>query len=97
MRRATASERASIGASAQQMPERSYADSTHPLSIDRVLLLIAVLVAGRADQRTRTAYPCSLRVCGRWLLHFARVCRYRISKGFSVPSFAYYYRGLRAG
>ena len=33
----TGSERASIGASPQQMPERSYADSIHPLSVDRGL------------------------------------------------------------
>src|ERR687889_781095 len=34
----------------------------------------------RADERTRTAYPCSLRVCGQWLLSVARVCNYRIDK-----------------
>ena len=33
----TGSERASIGASPQRMPERSCADSIHPLSVDRGL------------------------------------------------------------
>src|SRR5215211_9302867 len=32
----------------------------------------------RADERTRTAYPCSLRVCGQWLLDVARVCKFRL-------------------
>src|SRR5215217_5176381 len=42
----------------------------------------------RADERTRTAYPCSLRVCGQWLLSVAGVCKYRISKGLSILSIA---------
>src|ERR671910_933597 len=35
---------------------------------------------GRADERTRTAYPCSLLVCGQWLLRVAQVCKSPISK-----------------
>src|SRR5918994_7341821 len=34
----------------------------------------------RADERTRTAYPCSSRVCGQWFLSLAGVCNYRIDK-----------------
>jgi hypothetical protein len=34
----------------------------------------------RADERTRTAYPCSLRVIGHTLQRFARTCKYRIPK-----------------
>ena len=44
----------------------------------------------RADERTRTAYPCSLRVCSQWLLSVAGVCKYRISKGLSILSIAPY-------
>src|SRR3954468_23475424 len=33
---------------------------------------------GRADERTRTAYPCSLRVCGQGLLRVAQDCKSRI-------------------
>jgi hypothetical protein len=50
-----------------------------------------------ADERTRTAYPCSLRVCGQWLLGVAEVCNYRVDKRFSVPCIAHYCRPLRAG
>ncbi len=41
MRRATSSKRASIGASPPPRPERSYADSIHPLSVDRGLEQLA--------------------------------------------------------
>src|SRR5215212_8058909 len=51
----------------------------------------------RADERTRTAYPCSLRVCGQGLLGVAGVCKFRISKPFLVPCIAHYCRVLRAG
>jgi hypothetical protein len=37
-----------------------------------------------ADERTRTAYPCSLRVCGHALQGCARDCKCRISKGISL-------------
>ena len=40
---------------------------------------------------------CSLRVCGQWLLVVAGVCISRISKRFSVPSFARYCSELRPG
>jgi hypothetical protein len=51
----------------------------------------------RADERTRTAYPCSLRVRGQWLLDVAVVCKTRIGKGFSVLCIAHYCSVLRAG
>jgi hypothetical protein len=51
----------------------------------------------RADERTRTAYPCSLRVCGQRLLSVAGVCKSRIYKGYSVPSIAHDCRVLLAG
>jgi len=38
----------------------------------------------RADERTQTAYPCSLRVCGQWLLRVAQACKTRICKRFFV-------------
>jgi hypothetical protein len=38
----------------------------------------------RADERTRTAYPCSLRVCGHGLQVFAGGCKSRISKRLSM-------------
>jgi hypothetical protein len=37
----------------------------------------------RADERTRTAYPCSLRVIGQALREFAQVCKCRLSRPFS--------------
>ena len=37
-----------------------------------------------ADERTRTAYPCSLRVIGPVLLGFAEGCKSRISKRLSL-------------
>jgi hypothetical protein len=42
----------------------------------------------RADERTRTAYPCSLRVITQVLQEFAGVCKSRISKPVSLLSFA---------
>ena len=51
----------------------------------------------RADERTRTAYPCSLRVCCQWLLSVAGVCISRINRGFIVPWFAQYCSVLRPG
>jgi hypothetical protein len=39
---------------------------------------------GRAEERTRTAYPCSLRVITQALQGCARACKCRISKGFSL-------------
>src|SRR5215211_3208744 len=54
-------------------------------------------VLKRADERTRTAYLISLRVCGQWLLSVARACNSRIDKGSSVPCDAHYCTGLRAG
>src|SRR5215203_5251428 len=39
---------------------------------------------------------CSLRVCGQWLLRVARVCKYRIGIGFSVPGSATWNRGQAA-
>jgi len=37
----------------------------------------------RTDERTRTAYPCSLRVITQALQGLAQGCKCRISKGFS--------------
>ena len=45
-------------------------------------------VKKRADERTRTAFPCSLRVCGQWLLDVAHPCKSRIDKRFLFPSLA---------
>src|SRR5919112_635378 len=42
----------------------------------------------RADERTRTAYPCSLRVIGHVLQGVAQACKSRISKGVSFPCLA---------
>jgi hypothetical protein len=42
----------------------------------------------RADERTRTAYPCSLRVIIQVLLGFAWGCKYRIDKPLSLLWFA---------
>src|SRR5215217_6793420 len=38
----------------------------------------------RADERTRTAYPCSLRVIGHALQLVAQVCKSRISRRLSL-------------
>src|SRR5215212_11100355 len=51
----------------------------------------------RADERTRTAYPCSLRVCGQWLLDVAAACKFRINKRSLVPSIAHCCSKLRPG
>jgi hypothetical protein len=37
-----------------------------------------------ADERTRTPYPCSLRVIHHALQGVARACKYRISKPVSI-------------
>jgi hypothetical protein len=42
----------------------------------------------RADERTRTAYPCSLRVITQALQGFAGPCKTRISKQLSLHRFA---------
>jgi hypothetical protein len=53
-------------------------------------------VGGRASHREAGAIgqeptsgleplTCSLRVCGRWLLDVAEVCKFLIGKGFLVP------------
>jgi hypothetical protein len=39
----------------------------------------------RADEWTRTAYPCSLRVCGQWLLRVALACKSRINRRLLFP------------
>src|ERR687890_1566546 len=41
-------------------------------------------VKKRADERTRTAYPCSLRVIPQALQGVAGDCKCRISKGLSL-------------
>ena len=43
---------------------------------------------GRTDERTRIAYPCSLRVMHHVLQGFAQECKSRISKPVSFLSFA---------
>src|SRR5215208_738606 len=42
----------------------------------------------RADERTRTAYPCSLRVITQALQGFARACKTPISKRVFFPCLA---------
>jgi hypothetical protein len=42
----------------------------------------------RADERTRTAYPCSLRVITHALQGCAEACKCRISKRLSLLRFA---------
>src|SRR5215203_1449290 len=42
----------------------------------------------RANERNRTAYPCSLRVIGHVLRGLAEACKPRISRGFSLPCLA---------
>jgi hypothetical protein len=63
-----------------------------PLAVDRGFPLSeysAYLWAKkRADERTRTAYPCSLRVIGQVLHGFAQACKSRIVKPFSFLWFA---------
>src|SRR5215212_5978248 len=39
---------------------------------------------GRADERTRTAYPCSLRVITQVLQGLARACKFLISRRLSL-------------
>ena len=53
-------------------------------------LLVFTDFAGkwRADERTRTAYPCSLRVITQALQGVAEACKSRISKPFSIPRVA---------
>ena len=43
---------------------------------------------GRADERTRTAYPCSLRVIGQALQGCAGGCKCRIFRGIFFPCLA---------
>jgi hypothetical protein len=38
----------------------------------------------RADERTRTAYPCSLRVIHQALQGFAEACKFRIFRRLSM-------------
>ena len=60
----------------------------------RLDVLVPVHRVQRADERTRTADLISLRVYGLELLGVAGVCKFGISKGFSVPCFAHYCRAL---
>jgi hypothetical protein len=41
---------------------------------------LGLVVAKRADGRTRTADLISLRVSGQWLLSVAKVCEFRMSE-----------------
>jgi hypothetical protein len=50
--------------------------------------LVPVQSVQRADKRTRTAYPCSLRVIGHMLQGVAQECKSRISKLLSILSVA---------
>src|SRR5215217_3814788 len=52
---------------------------------------------GRADERTRTAYPCSLRVIHRALQRCAEACKYRMSKRLSLLRVAACCTVLRLG
>jgi hypothetical protein len=58
---------------------------------------LGLVLAKRADERTRGADLISLRVSGLRLLSVARVCKSRIGKGFSVLCIAHYCRALHAG
>jgi hypothetical protein len=60
----------------------------------------------RADERTRTAYTCSLGVCGQWLLGVAGVCKSPISRRLPLLRVAasctvlrsrWYHSGIRMG
>jgi hypothetical protein len=48
-----------------------------------VIFLLLLQVKRRADERTRTAYPCSLRVMHQALQGFAEACKSRISRAIS--------------
>src|SRR5215213_10402264 len=51
----------------------------------KTFLFLRLLQAKRrADERTRTAYPCSLRVITQALQGFARACKSRIYRRLSV-------------
>src|SRR5215210_32699 len=64
-------------------------------------LCLYVLPANRKKIREPTSglepLTCSLRVCGQWLLDVARVCKFRLDNGISVPCVAHYCRVLRSG
>jgi hypothetical protein len=51
----------------------------------------------RADERTRSADPCSLRMRGQTFLGIAGVCKSHIEKRLCVLCIAHYCRVLRAG
>jgi hypothetical protein len=51
-------------------------------------VLVRVHRVQRADELTRTAYPCSLRAIHQALQRFARACKFRISKRFYRLRFA---------
>jgi hypothetical protein len=51
---------------------------------------------GRADERTRSAYPCSLRVIIQVLQGVARTCKFRICRRFSLLRLALHCTVLRS-
>ena len=64
-------------------------------SISSVPLPKPIRESRRAD--SNRLHLLQLRVCGQWLLDVAGVCKFGISKGFSVPCIAHYCRVLRPG
>ena len=71
---------------------RSYCLRTADKALDvwygRSPLSWLLQIKRRADERTRTAYPCSLRVIIHALQGFAEDCKCRISKRISFPCLA---------
>src|SRR3712207_5675274 len=55
-----------------------------PVPWCRSTFFLQIATKWRADERTRTAYPCSLRVRGRAFLSVARAGKSRIGIGFPV-------------
>ena len=47
---------------------------------------MGLVLAKRADERTRTADLISSRVCGQWLPRVAGGCKFRLGKGFVFPA-----------
>ena len=59
-----------------------------PTAMPHLTFYLQIARKRRADERTRTAYPCSLRVISQVLQGYAGDCKCRISRGVSLPCFA---------
>src|SRR5215217_9281291 len=64
------------------------ADKAPDVLVGGILFLLDLQVKRRADERTRTAHLISLRVINMALQGFARVCKSRIFRQFSLLRFA---------